>query len=154
MRKKSAEIFKNEIEVICKDIEKDFEYVGSFKFLKSPINIQKEKLYLGAFLLSPSVYGTSIYESYKNKIYLFKNNTQKALISFYDTIFKIKRDISSIRTIIENVDIPKQAIKDTYEKQYKLRENALKKAIFCFQELEKEKNKLITLFKKSKTSLL
>ncbi|MFQ6118451.1 MAG: hypothetical protein ACE5KE_01040 [Methanosarcinales archaeon] len=149
LRKKSAGILKNEIEVICEDIKKDFEYVEKFKSSEKPTNIQEERLYLSAFFFSRSVYGTSYYESYMNKIYLFQNNTQKALISFYNDIFKIKRDIGSIRATVENMNIPNEAIKDYYEIQCKFRENALEKANFCFQELDKEKkNKIIIKFKK------
>jgi len=139
VREKSAHVLRNEIEILCEDIETDFKAVESAKKLEKSTGILKEKLYLSAYFLSSSMYGIDAYESYLDKIYLFQSNTQKAIMGFYTVIKKIKRDLGSIQPTLKIKDIPYQLIKDLYKKQHELREQSLEKAKLCIKELGKEK---------------
>jgi len=149
LKEKSADVLKNEIEVLCKDIKEDFKLVESAKEGEKPEGILEEKIYLGAYLLSPSMYGIDAYDSYLGKIYLFQSNTQKAIMSFYIIIKKIIRDLGSIQATLENKDVPDQLIKDLYAKQYKLRKKALEKAELCSKELGKGRKQDMSKYKRN-----
>jgi len=149
LKEKSADVLKNEIEVLCKDIKEDFKLVKSAKEGEKPEGILEEKLYLVAYLLSPSMYGIDAYDSYLDKIYLFQSNTQKAIMSFYIIIKKIIRDLGSIQATLENKDVPDQLIKDLYAKQYKFRKKALEKAKLCSKELGKGRKQDMSKYKRN-----
>lgn len=139
LSEKSAGVIKNEIEVCIKDIKEDFKLVKSAKEGEKPEGWIEEKLFLIAFLLSASMYSTEAYDVYLSKIYLFRSNTQKAIMGFYSIIKKIRGDKGSIETAIRDKDIPGDLIKDLYKKQHKYRKKALEEAKLCSKELEKEK---------------
>ena len=136
LRNKCADVLKNEIEVSCEDITEDFKLVENAKTVETPEGMLEEKIHIAAFLLSPSMYNIDAYESYLDKIFLFKSHTQKVIMNFYSVIKKIKRDLGSIQTIVKDIDVPDELVKDWFEKQYKLRETALEKAKLCLAELK------------------
>jgi len=139
LRKNIAETLKTEITICVEDAKNDLETVKKNKNLDIPENVQNERIYLGMLTLSQSLYGTNIYESYMNKLYLFKGDTQKEIIGFYNRIKKIKMGIGSIRALVEDSKYPAQAVTDIYEIQYKLRESVINISSGCIKELEKEK---------------
>jgi len=144
LRKNIAEILKNEITICGEDAKEDLERVQKIDSSEIPENVQKERIYLGAFVLSQSLYGTNVYESYMNKLYLFKGNTQKVIISFYNLIYKMKISIGSVIPLIEESKYPAQAVIDIYEIQYKIREKAIQTFSNCIKKLEIEKKNRLT----------
>ena len=151
LRKNIARIFKNEILILDEDVKRDLDSIKKVNSSEQPENIQIERSYLGAFILSQSIYGMSVFHSHVDKLYLFNQRTQKAMLSLYNFIWKIKNDIPSLRPLAEKIDYPGQAVKDIYEIQLKLRETTVEIAEECIQFLEDEKkNRILFVFTKKR----
>ena len=131
-----SSLLKNEITNCGEDAAADLKMISESTDLKAESNvILRQKLSLGGFLISRAMYATTVFESNLSFLWLFKAETQQALINFYNIVFKLKNDFATLRELLKPIEWPPDAIKDTYSRQIKYRDELITKARECIRIL-------------------
>jgi hypothetical protein len=126
-RKGIKSLLRNEILNCGADADVDLKTVSDSPDIKAEQEDTKRQiLSLAAFLISRAMYGTIAFESNIRFLWLFKDNTQRKILNFYNTIFKLKKDFATTIELIKPdgpKNWPPNAIKSTYERQVQYRED-------------------------------